>query len=40
VAQTLPVASAANSVFIAARAQGLGDADMSAVLRAVTAPPQ
>jgi glyoxylate/succinic semialdehyde reductase len=34
--QPLPVISAANEQYIRARAQGLGDADFSAVLEAVT----
>ena len=35
VEQPLPVAAAANELYIAARAQGHGDADFSAVLQAV-----
>ena len=33
--QPLPVAAAANELYIQARSQGLGDADFSAVLQAV-----
>jgi glyoxylate/succinic semialdehyde reductase len=38
VAQPLPVAAAANEVFKAARAQGLGDSDFAAVYEATRAP--
>ncbi|EFJ53105.1 6-phosphogluconate dehydrogenase [Volvox carteri f. nagariensis] len=37
VAQPLPMAAAANSLYIAARRQGLGDMDFSAVMEAVAA---
>ncbi|GFR42250.1 hypothetical protein Agub_g3144 [Astrephomene gubernaculifera] len=40
VAQPLPMAAAANSLYIAARRQGLGDADFSAVMEAVAAQQQ
>ena len=37
VAQALPVASAANSTFIQARSEGLGDLDISAVIEVLLA---
>ncbi|KAG2500279.1 hypothetical protein HYH03_001857 [Edaphochlamys debaryana] len=40
VAQPLPMAAAANSLYIDARAHGLGDADFSAVMEAVAAQQQ
>ena len=36
-AQSLPVASAANATFIQARAEGLGDLDISAVIEVLLA---
>ena len=40
VEQQLPVASAANSAYIAARGQGLGDLDFSAVMAVIAAHKQ